>query len=722
MSKALLFYFLPIVAATVAAVAASADKAVELQEMMVSAQGAYTAGDYTKAIELLEEVAFRNPSPLLEYNLCCIHAQVGNRNEALDHLDKAVELGFLNIDTIAGNPILNPLRKSSRYGRIIKKSEKLERARKRAIANVPDPVDILLPAAGVGGGRKAPLLVFLHGMGSSPQEIESIFTSFAEEGKYTVFLPSGSVKMPPRKDGHLAYNFDPVRDIRTILQKIDKIEGVDVDHVYISGFSAGANMSYVAAIEYPERFAGVLAFSGAVQKELFSSSMIRKAAGEVPIFIVHGKMDTIMPISLGRDAEAYFKENGFRVLLKEHDGAHFIPANYMDIIVEAVEWFSKENSARGDFDLAAIERPRILAKAERYLFEEPRTVTAASCERSKGGLHDYYSEGDYWWPDPENLEGPYIRRYGETTPEIFFAHRHAMVRLSEIIGTLTSAYLLTDEEKYAGQAVRHLKAWFVDEATRMNPSLLYGQAIMGRHTGRSIGIIDTLHLTEVARGAKLLCESPSFSSGDQQKVKGWFRDYLHWINSHPYGLKEKVHPNNHGVCWSLQAAAFADLTDDDEVLDWIRNQFKTVYLVEMMDQQGGFPAELRRTKPYGYSLFVIDAMAGVAQVASTGDDNLWSYQLPDGRGMQLGLAFIYPFISDKTLWPYARDIMYWDDWPVRHPSLLFGGLHYYKRDYLKTWKLLEADPEVFEIMRNLPLRHPLLWVTGRDVARGRSTD
>ena len=37
---------------------------------------------------------------------------------------------------------------------------------------------------------------------------------------------------------------------------------------------------------------------------------------------------------------------------------------------------------------------------------------------------------------------------------------------------------------------------------------------------------------------------------------------------------------------------------------------------------GRFPAELKRTKPYGYSLFVIDAMAGVAQIASSGTEDL----------------------------------------------------------------------------------------------------
>ena len=363
------------------------------------------------------------------------------------------------------------------------------------------------------------------------------------------------------------------------------------------------------------------------------------------------------------------------------------------------------------FDIVAIETPRILQKATRYLSESPRTVTADSCPRSQGTPHDYYSEGDYWWPNPDNPEAPYIQRDGETNPDNFIAHRQSMIRLSEIVATLTSAYLLTHDENYAAHAVTHLKAWFVDDATRMNPSLLYGQAIKGLHSGRSIGIIDTIHLVEVARGAKLLCASPSFTDIDQVAVKRWFCDYLTWINNHDYGCTEKQHPNNHGVCWSLQAAAFADLVGDEEQLAWIRNQFKTVYLAQMMDKNGGFPAELARTKPYGYSLFVIDAMAGVAQLASTPEDDLWQYQLPDGRGMALGMAFIAPFIRDKRSWPQEPDVMYWEAWPVRHPSLLFAGMAYENADYLTTWQKLEADPTVFEVLRNLPLRHPLLWVS-----------
>ena len=67
------------------------------------------------------------------------------------------------------------------------------------------------------------------------------------------------------------------------------------------------------------------------------------------------------------------------------------------------------------YDLvAATDRTRILAAANRYLSEQPITVTASHSERSKGGQHDYFSEGDYWWPDEKNPNGPYIRRDGFT--------------------------------------------------------------------------------------------------------------------------------------------------------------------------------------------------------------------------------------------------------------------------------------------------------------------
>jgi hypothetical protein len=365
------------------------------------------------------------------------------------------------------------------------------------------------------------------------------------------------------------------------------------------------------------------------------------------------------------------------------------------------------------FDIVAIERPRIMEKAAKYLSEEPVTVTASHSERSAGGKHDFFSEGDYWWPDPENPNGPYIQHDGLTNTNNFVDHRHAMVRLSDIVGTMTSAYILTGDEKYAKHAIKHIKAWFVDEDTKMNPNLLYGQAIKGRFTGRSTGVIDTIHLVEVARSVMILKDSPSFAPKDYEAVKAWFRDYLTWLTTHPYGLEERAAKNNHGICWSMQAAMFATLVDDQDVLSWVRNEFKNVYLIRNMTNTGGFPAELGRTKPYGYSLFVLDAMSGIAQIMSTPKDNLWTYQTPDGRGMAKGVEFMFPYIADKSKWlkdGRKPDVLYWNEWPVRQPSLLFAGVELNKPEYLAVWEKLKADSNVDEVKRNVPLRYPLLWV------------
>src|SRR3977135_123224 len=82
------------------------------------------------------------------------------------------------------------------------------------------------------------------------------------------------------------------------------------------------------------------------------------------------------------------------------------------------------------FDIAAFDRVRVLGASDRYLSEQPVTVTAARSERSAGGLHDFFSEGDYWWPDPKNPGGPYIQRDGMTNPNNFVEHRRYLIRMS----------------------------------------------------------------------------------------------------------------------------------------------------------------------------------------------------------------------------------------------------------------------------------------------------
>lgn len=353
-------------------------------------------------------------------------------------------------------------------------------------------------------------------------------------------------------------------------------------------------------------------------------------------------------------------------------------------------------------------KEQILNEASWALLQEPVTVTSSFSARSAGGKNDFYSEGDYWWPDPQNPDGPYIQRDGMTNPDNFVAHRLAMIRFGKIIGSLASAYKITKDEKYVKHALKHLNAWFVSQDTKMNPHLQFAQAIKGRFTGRGIGIIDTIHLMDVAQG--IIVMQGKISSTDLNAIKNWFKQYLSWLMSHPYGKTEMQAKNNHGTCFTMQVASFAKLIQDQELLEFCSNRYKNVLLPNQMAQDGSFPLEMARTKPYGYSIFNLDAMATLCQILSTKENNLWLYETSDGKSIKKGVSFLYPFIENKNKWPLQPDVMYWEEWPVAQPFLVFAALAYGQNDWFNTWKNLEYKPQVEEVVRNLIVKYPLIWI------------
>jgi hypothetical protein len=367
--------------------------------------------------------------------------------------------------------------------------------------------------------------------------------------------------------------------------------------------------------------------------------------------------------------------------------------------------------ARGQatIDVARFDRARVIAAADRYLNEKPVTITASGSPRSAGGRHDFFSEGDYWWPDPKDPNGPYIQRDGMSNPDNFVEHRRALMRFSVQVPALTAAWMIARKKAYADKAAEHLRAWFINADTRMNPNLQYAQAIKGITTGRGIGVIDTIHLVEIARSVEVLENSRALSANEIAAIKKWFADYLNWMTTSKNGLEEREAKNNHGTCWVMQVAAFAHLTGNRELMDYCRTRFKTVIVPNQIDKDGSFPQELRRTKPYGYSLFNLEALTTIAQILSTPEDNLWQFKTADGRGVALAMEYMYPFIRDKKTWLKPADVMYFDQWPMRQSSLLFAGLALGRPAYIETWKQLPADSNVEEVVRNFFIRQPVLW-------------
>jgi hypothetical protein len=239
----------------------------------------------------------------------------------------------------------------------------------------------------------------------------------------------------------------------------------------------------------------------------------------------------------------------------------------------------------------------------------------------------------------------------------------------------------------------------------MNPNLQYAQAIHGRTTGRGTGVIDTIHLVEVARAIPLLAQSGSLPARDFDAAKQWFSEYTAWMTTSKNGAEERDTKNNHATCWLMQVAAFAQLTGNREIAADCANRYKTIIVPGQIEPDGSLPLEMARTKPYGYCLFNLEALATLCQIL-----DLWSFTTPDGRGIAKAIEYMFPYIRDKKGWTKPADVMYFEYWPMRQEALLFGGLAYRRAEYLDVWKKLPADSDVDEVIRNYFIRQPVLWV------------
>lgn len=362
-------------------------------------------------------------------------------------------------------------------------------------------------------------------------------------------------------------------------------------------------------------------------------------------------------------------------------------------------------------DVGQIDHDRILKAAAAALKQEPVTITAFRAKLSEGGAHDFYSNGDYWWPNPQTTNGlPYVQRDGQTNPDNFIAHRQALRQLSDAVAALGAAYKITGEDRYAKKSAELLRVFFLDDATRMNPKLQYAQAIPGVSSGRGTGIIDTLHLIEIPQAVEALEKSPLFGPEIAEGLKKWFTDYVAWMTTSKNGQDEAKAGNNHAVAFWLQVAVFAKFTGEEKELAECRRRFTEVFVPVQMAADGSFPAELRRTKPYGYSIFQLDNLVTLCQVLSTKENDLWKFRLPDGRNIRQAVEFMYPYLADKSKWPRKPDVNAWAAWPARQPSLLFAGTAFGEQKYLDLWKTLPADPTNEEVRRNIAITQPVLWM------------
>ena len=165
------------------------------------------------------------------------------------------------------------------------------------------------------------LLVYLHGHGSSPDEVIDTVMQLDPERDFVTITPEAPIALP---DGGGSWFLNGTRgvDPRSIGDAIawvgDVMTGcmddldVDSERVVLAGFSQGAALAVAIAARYPKRLGGLLLQAPFVPEGL-DLELDPGTTQPLPVLIQHGATDAVVPEFLGRDLAAVLSAAGSSV-------------------------------------------------------------------------------------------------------------------------------------------------------------------------------------------------------------------------------------------------------------------------------------------------------------------------------------------------------------------------------------------------------------------------
>ena len=130
-------------------------------------------------------------------------------------------------------------------------------------------------------GKKTPLMVALHGLGSNPQQILRYpsFTGLAEKNGYILVAPMGynsrgwygvkgprSPKTDPENLGELSE-----KDVMNVLALVREDFTIDEKRIYLMGHSMGGGGTWHLGLKYPELWAGLAPIAPAIFRKASSA-------------------------------------------------------------------------------------------------------------------------------------------------------------------------------------------------------------------------------------------------------------------------------------------------------------------------------------------------------------------------------------------------------------------------------------------------------------------
>ena len=112
--------------------------------------------------------------------------------------------------------------------------------------------------------------------------------------------------------------------------------GIDSRRIVLAGFSQGGAVAYQVALIYPQPLAGLLALSTYFMTA--DSIQTSDANRRIPVQLMHGSYDSVVPEQLGRKAEQALQAMGYQTDFKSYPMEHQV---CLEQIADISEWLQQ---------------------------------------------------------------------------------------------------------------------------------------------------------------------------------------------------------------------------------------------------------------------------------------------------------------------------------------------------------------------------------------------
>ncbi len=258
------------------------------------------------------------------YNQACCLSKLGQTDEALQALTKAMDYNYLDLDHMKMDDDLDPIRNDPRYKALLDS------------VNYNDVYVVHAPE-GLPEGP-VPLIVFLHGRGGNETDSLEKYKGIADALKAVLVVPRG-----PIKGGFDRYSWQrntedevAIRKIKETIVAVKAAKSIDGTKVYLFGDKQGGKMATLFALMHPDLVAGAVPMNGYWNKYYYVDFLDKAKAAGLKICMIHGKDDP--GFARSRDGVKQLEEKGVTVKLVEFDGGKQLPENVVELVIEAFGW------------------------------------------------------------------------------------------------------------------------------------------------------------------------------------------------------------------------------------------------------------------------------------------------------------------------------------------------------------------------------------------------